>query len=52
MRGLLGEERLNLKLSNEAKLLLENKSLQTSFFEWNLKKDVGMSCGGVVRIIF
>ena len=50
--GTIGGGKVEFKAINEAKSLLENKSLQTFFCEWNLQKDVGMSCGGVVRIYF
>jgi xanthine dehydrogenase accessory factor len=50
--GTIGGGKVEFKAINEAKALLENKSLTTSFVEWNLKKDVGMSCGGIVKIYF
>src|SRR5271167_3006688 len=50
--GTIGGGKVEFKAINEAKSLLENKSLQTTFVEWNLQKDVGMSCGGIVRIYF
>lgn len=50
--GTIGGGKVEFKALNEAKTLLENR-LQTKFFvEWNLKKDVGMSCGGIVRLYF
>lgn len=48
--GTVGGGKLEFKAINEAKALLENKSHTTMLAEWNLKKDVGMSCGGIVRI--
>lgn len=50
--GTIGGGKVEFKAINEAKDLLKNRSLTTSFVEWNLKKDVGMSCGGIVRIYF
>lgn len=50
--GTIGGGKVEFKAINEAKSLLENKDVTTSFVEWNLKKDVGMSCGGIVRIYF
>lgn len=50
--GTIGGGKVEFKAVNEAKSLLENKSITTSFVEWNLKNDVGMSCGGIVRIYF
>lgn len=43
---------MEFKAINEAKSLLENKSHETALYEWNLQKDVGMSCGGIVRVYF
>lgn len=50
--GTIGGGKVEFKAINDAKILLKNKSLTTAFVEWNLKKDVGMSCGGIVRIYF
>lgn len=50
--GTVGGGKVEFKAINEAKALLETRSTKTSFVEWNLKKDVGMSCGGIVRIYF
>lgn len=50
--GTIGGGKVEFKAINEAKSLLENESLKTAFVEWNLKKDVGMSCGGIVKIYF
>lgn len=50
--GTIGGGKVEFKAINEAKALLENKTITTSFVEWNLKKDVGMSCGGIVRVYF
>lgn len=50
--GTIGGGKVEFKAINEARSLLENKFPKTLFVEWNLKKDVGMSCGGVVRIYF
>lgn len=50
--GTIGGGKVEFKAINEAKSLLENNSLKTLLVEWNLKKDVGMTCGGIVRIYF
>jgi len=50
--GTVGGGKLEFKALNEAKTLLENKQLTTSFVAWNLKQDVGMTCGGIVRLYF
>ncbi len=49
--GTIGGGKVEFKAINEALSLLEHKS-KSAFVEWNLKKDVGMSCGGIVRIHF
>jgi xanthine dehydrogenase accessory factor len=44
-------EKKCLELSQN--LLLEKNTLKkTHFFQWNLNKDVGMTCGGSVRLYF
>jgi len=50
--GTIGGGKVEFKAINEAKTLLENRVLTKSFVTWNLKKDVGMSCGGIVRLYF
>lgn len=50
--GTIGGGKVEFKAINEAKALLENGVQTKSFAEWNLKKDVGMSCGGIVRLYF
>lgn len=52
LSGTIGGGKVEFKAINEAKALLENEHSKTAFVEWNLKKDVGMSCGGIVRIYF
>lgn len=49
--GTIGGGKVEFKAIQHALALLEDKS-KTSFVEWNLQKDVGMSCGGIVRIYF
>lgn len=50
--GTIGGGKIEFKALNEAKKLLENKNSTKSFATWNLKQDVGMSCGGIVRLYF
>jgi xanthine dehydrogenase accessory factor len=50
--GTIGGGKVEFKAIHEAKTLLENRLQAKSFVEWNLKKDVGMSCGGIVRLYF
>jgi len=49
--GTVGGGRVENKAISHAQNLLRNKS-KTDFVEWNLKKDVGMTCGGVVKLFF
>lgn len=49
--GTIGGGKVEFQAIDYAKSLLEKKAL-TAFVEWNLKQDVGMSCGGIVRIYF
>ncbi len=50
--GTVGGGKLEFKAINEAKALLENRHVTTSFATWNLKQDVGMTCGGIVKLYF
>ena len=50
--GTVGGGKVEFKAINEAKALLESQYPTKSFVEWNLKNDVGMSCGGIVRLYF
>lgn len=50
--GTIGGGKVEFKALNEAKTLLNNNDSLTLFVEWNLQKDVGMSCGGIVRLFF
>ncbi len=49
--GTVGGGRLEAKaLSEAARMLIENQP--TLFVDWSLKSDVGMTCGGRVKIFF
>ncbi len=50
--GTIGGGKVEFQAINEAMSLLESQSVKTRLVEWNLKKDIGMSCGGIVRIYF
>lgn len=50
--GTIGGGKVEFKAINEAISLLSDNSQKTSFVEWHLQKDVGMSCGGIVKIFF
>lgn len=34
------------------RMLRDSESVRTRFVEWNLQRDVGMTCGGVVKLYF
>ncbi len=35
-----------------AKMLADETEPNTRFFQWSLEKDIGMTCGGIVRVYF
>ena len=49
--GTVGGGRLEAKAVDEAMQLLQGKK-RTLFADWNLRADVGMTCGGRVRLYF
>ena len=51
--GTVGGGRVERKAIEHAQEMLDGKQLaHTSFVEWNLQTDVGMTCGGTVRLYF
>jgi xanthine dehydrogenase accessory factor len=53
--GTVGGGRIEAKAIDHALAMLEDSSEQgsvTDFVEWNLQKDVGMTCGGTVKLYF
>jgi xanthine dehydrogenase accessory factor len=51
--GTVGGGKVEAKAINEALAQLQNTEAQTyKYVEWNLQKDVGMTCGGVVSFAF
>jgi xanthine dehydrogenase accessory factor len=51
--GTVGGGRVELKAIQLAQEMLAETSPRTSsFVEWNLQRDVGMTCGGVVKLFF
>ena len=51
--GTVGGGRVERKAIEHAQEMLNGKELApTSFVEWNLQTDVGMTCGGTVRLYF
>ena len=52
--GTVGGGKLEAKAIGEAQRLLEaaGSGSSTTFLDWNLKRDVGMTCGGSVKLFF
>ncbi|HVT27012.1 MAG TPA: xanthine dehydrogenase accessory protein XdhC [Lacipirellulaceae bacterium] len=53
--GTVGGGRVEHKAIEHARKMLEqpvNETPLTAFVEWNLKRDVGMTCGGSVKLYF
>jgi xanthine dehydrogenase accessory factor len=53
--GTVGGGRVEAKAINHALSMLKNESSgasHTDFVDWNLRKDVGMTCGGTVKLYF
>src|SRR5450432_1065703 len=51
--GTTGGGRIEVRCIDEAKKLLEDaEAPKTRYFQWSLEKDIGMTCGGIVRVYF
>ena len=51
--GTVGGGKIEARAIEEAKRLLSDDSApKTSFYQWSLEKDIGMTCGGIVRVYF
>jgi xanthine dehydrogenase accessory factor len=51
--GTTGGGKIEARCIDEAKRLLEDPSApKTRYFQWSLEKDIGMTCGGIVRVYF
>ena len=51
--GTVGGGKVETKAIAEAKEMLRDRTAETSrFVQWNLSKDVGMTCGGIIRLYF
>ena len=49
--GTVGGGKIEVRCIAEAQRLLADPALpKTQFFQWNLNKDIGMTCGGMVRV--
>jgi len=53
VHGTVGGGKVERKAIAEAQEMLRGESKETSrFVQWNLNKDVGMTCGGIIRLYF
>src|SRR3954466_14173515 len=51
--GTVGGGKVETKAIGEALAMLNGKTSETTkFAQWNLAKDVGMTCGGIVKLYF
>lgn len=51
--GTVGGGKVEVRATSEAQALLADASApKTRFAQWSLEKDIGMTCGGIVRVYF
>ena len=51
--GTVGGGKVETKAIDEARRMLDGEvDENTRFAQWNLAKDVGMTCGGIVKLYF
>ncbi|GAC1433970.1 MAG: xanthine dehydrogenase accessory protein XdhC [Thermoanaerobaculia bacterium] len=51
--GTTGGGKIEARCIEEAKKLLDDVTApSTRYFQWSLEKDIGMTCGGIVRVYF
>lgn len=51
--GTVGGGKIEARAIEEAKAMLaDDTAPKTRFFQWSLEKDIGMTCGGIVRVYF
>lgn len=50
--GTVGGGRIEARTLNEAAEMLESPSATTRLVTWNLQKDIGMTCGGEMTLLF
>lgn len=51
--GTVGGGKIEARAIQEAQAMLADDSApQTRFHQWSLEKDIGMTCGGIVRVYF
>ncbi len=53
VHGTVGGGKIEVRAIQEAQSLLSDPAApKTRFFQWSLEKDIGMTCGGIVRVYF
>jgi xanthine dehydrogenase accessory factor len=53
VHGTVGGGKVELRAIAEAQTMLsDSSSPKTRFHQWSLEKDIGMTCGGIVRVYF
>ncbi|MDQ3282138.1 MAG: xanthine dehydrogenase accessory protein XdhC [Acidobacteriota bacterium] len=51
--GTVGGGKVEVRAIAEAQqMLMDATAPKTRFFQWSLEKDIGMTCGGIVRVYF
>lgn len=51
--GTVGGGKIEMRAIAEAQSMLRDSDApKTRFFQWSLEKDIGMTCGGIVRVYF
>ena len=51
--GTTGGGRIEVRCIEEAKKLLDEADApKTRYYQWSLERDIGMTCGGIVRVYF
>jgi xanthine dehydrogenase accessory factor len=51
--GTVGGGKIEARAIQEAQAMLADDSApKTRFYQWSLEKDIGMTCGGIVRVYF
>ena len=51
--GTVGGGKIEARAIQEAlQLLRDDSAPKTRFYQWSLEKDIGMTCGGIVRVYF
>ncbi len=51
--GTVGGGKIEARAIDEAiQMLRDDSAPKTRFFQWSLEKDIGMTCGGIVRVYF